>query len=388
MVDSVDVCLERLCGFCKKPVVLKKVKCINCETYFHKSCSTKKTKKCCDKQSFEEDNLQIETQGEMEVLTDSIIEESISRENELLKEINKELKEHIKLLKDKVKYLETENDNLKENLKEKHESSTATYRNDIQKEITEAIKNAQTCLLENKFKCLSSEIDNLKIKMNELNVNGNGRKNYQQQKNDNKQKPLKPVTPKQIFSTTTNHKPVTPKQNTSDLENIQRNMMNSIIHLTTTPGPNHDENKSETLRDQIPNQDGWQTVTRRNKGIFKKHIGESDENVENFKGIKPKVWLYLYRVSKGVTEDDVRIFIKKKNEIPDDQEIIVKKLPSENTHLNAFMVAADFKYKENFYNPKFWPKGVGYKRFDFKRYNEKNKQQNIDLQKPNSFLEI
>lgn len=382
MVDRVDVCLERLCGFCKKPVVLKKVKCINCETYFHKSCSIKKTKKCCDKQNFEDDNLQIETQGDMEVLTDSIIEESISRENELLKEINKELKEHVKLLKDKVKCLEIENTNLKENLNGKYESTN------IQKEMLEAIKNELTCLLENKFKFLSNEIDNLKFKANEVNVNGNGKKNYVQQKND-KQKPLKPVTPKQIFSTTTNHKSVTPKQGTSDLENIQRNMMNSIIHLTATPGgQNYDENKSESLRDQNTNQDGWQTVARRNKGTFKRHIGESDEHVENFKGIKPKVWLYLYRVSKDVTEDDVKIFIKKKNEIPDDQEIIVKKLTLENTHLNSFMVAADFKYKENFYNPKFWPKGVGYKRFDFKRYNGKNKQQNIDQQKPNSFLEI
>lgn len=49
------------------------------------------------------------------------------------------------------------------------------------------------------------------------------------------------------------------------------------------------------------------------------------------------------------------------------------------------MVAADFRFKDNFYDPKFWPKGVCYRRFDFQLHREKIKQKTTDL-RPNSFI--
>lgn len=56
------------------------------------------------------------------------------------------------------------------------------------------------------------------------------------------------------------------------------------------------------------------------------------------------------------------------------------------------MVAADFKYKTDFYKPSFWPRGVAYKRFDFKLHQEKCKTKsiinNIDSDRPSSFLEM
>ena len=41
------------------------------------------------------------------------------------------------------------------------------------------------------------------------------------------------------------------------------------------------------------------------------------------------------------------------------------------------MVAADFQYKEVFYQPSFWPKGVFFRRFDFNRHFEKYKTRHV-----------
>lgn len=53
-----------------------------------------------------------------------------------------------------------------------------------------------------------------------------------------------------------------------------------------------------------------------------------------------------------------------------------------------YKVGADFNFKDSFYNPKFWPKGVRFKRFDFAYHKQKmeaNKNNNIQ---PTTFLEM
>lgn len=76
-----------LCNFCKKSAVNRIVKCLNCSTVFHKSCSMKKTKMCCDKQFYEEEKPK-EIEEILISSDDTTIEKSITLENKLLKEMN------------------------------------------------------------------------------------------------------------------------------------------------------------------------------------------------------------------------------------------------------------------------------------------------------------
>ena len=69
---------------------------------FHKSCFIKKTKKCCDKQLYVEEEKQKEIEDIQIPLDDTTMEKPITLENKLLKEMNKDLRENILLLEEKI----------------------------------------------------------------------------------------------------------------------------------------------------------------------------------------------------------------------------------------------------------------------------------------------
>lgn len=105
--------------------------------------------------------------------------------------------------------------------------------------------------------------------------------------------------------------------------------------------------------------------------------------------------MYISRVTHDVEVEDIKTYLKTKTG-DDEENIIVKEIKTEGNGLKCYMVAADFKYKEDFYQPSFWPKGVGYRRFDFQLYEKyKNRnisQNNVEIQQntaqPISFLGI
>lgn len=72
--------------------------------------------------------------------------------------------------------------------------------------------------------------------------------------------------------------------------------------------------------------------------------------------------------------------VRKLNEAED--QFIVRELQVQHARHKCFMVAADFDYKEQFYSPTFWPKGVGYKRFNFRLHDNYKKPAD-----PETFLE-
>ncbi|CAH1107760.1 unnamed protein product [Psylliodes chrysocephalus] len=136
------------------------------------------------------------------------------------------------------------------------------------------------------------------------------------------------------------------------------------------------ENVIQLNNDTKPNQDGWEIKQRRVRSS-RKNVGESNENT-NFKGAtnnKPKCYMYIYRVGKEVNENDITSFIGNKlniqqNNMKHSEQIIIKKIQCNSINTISFIVATDFSHKDKMYTPSFWPEGVCYRRFDFKKYYE------------------
>lgn len=121
-------------------------------------------------------------------------------------------------------------------------------------------------------------------------------------------------------------------------------------------------------------------VEQNNRRNYKKTIGTATADGE-FGGRAPKVWLYVYRVKSEVTEDVILRYLADKTG-EESSEFVVKDLKARDGGYKCFMVAADFKYKDTFYDPGFWPRGVGYKRFNFRQHEGYAGIQ----QRPDSFL--
>lgn len=346
--ESVDALINKPFKCCKSKVSSSAV-CVNCGNIYHRSCLKR-----------EFPNLVSET-GDTRIKCCSIIPnetkmfqlvvENLKSENEMLKKLLTENEEKYQLLLETKVLMEKNNLLLNENNK-LMEEKIQNYKNGPDKNKNIITKNT------NKEQQL---ITNEKI-------------NLEAQKPTTSKETPKPVTPKQRAQISLKgHKTTTQKHFTKDLENAQKEKMDSLIYINTPLEP-----KTDIYENNGNNE--WKVVQNRGRNKYnKKYIGESEENNENFKGAEPKVWLYLYRVLKEVTEDNIKQFIKKKTNPESDNEIIVRQISSESTQFNRFMVATEFKYKDMLYDPKFWPKGVGYKRFDFKRYYETHR--------PTSFLE-
>ncbi|KAJ8940053.1 hypothetical protein NQ314_010885 [Rhamnusium bicolor] len=247
-------------------------------------CSTKKSKKCCENQNFEEDNL--EEIGDEE-LDDVLIEKSIQWENTILKEMNQDLREINKLLREKNENLERENNNLKVNPKDTVNDTLAENINNItQREIiTNIVKEALVLILESNLKPLITEINNLKLKINMQSDNNAVIKTDTEQKTNNKKKTSekttqnkKPVTPKLSVVNLISDKIVTPNQNKiKDLENLQRKIMEEVIFINQTEATQDQEIGVSNITEQKCNdEEGWTTINRRKKP-FKRNVA----NIKN-----------------------------------------------------------------------------------------------------------
>ncbi|KAG5880158.1 hypothetical protein JTB14_036916 [Gonioctena quinquepunctata] len=117
----------------------------------------------------------------------------------------------------------------------------------------------------------------------------------------------------------------------------------------------------------------------------KKLIGNAEED-EEFLGHKPKAWLYIYRVKPQITTAKITNYIKEKLSMEETgDEVIVKELTSYNTSNKCFMIGAPFDHKNDLYQQNFWPSGVGYRQFDFRRYSqyrsEQEQEKKLDFKK-------
>lgn len=158
---------------------------------------------------------------------------------------------------------------------------------------------------------------------------------------------------------------------------------NDIINLHTE----EPEQNNVIPRQSNVDEDKWQTQGR--KRNYKRNTGQPGEVGEKFKRDKQRIWMYLSKIPQEINEGDIREFLQKKTQ-DNEEDFIIKDL-KENRRLKTFVVAGDFRFKELFYNPKFWPRGVIYRRFDFKRHYEKYNTRNVltdeEETRPNSFLD-
>lgn len=127
-------------------------------------------------------------------------------------------------------------------------------------------------------------------------------------------------------------------------------------------------------------RDGEWKVQRRRRKAYKKTLGENAEENVDFVGVKPRIWMYINRVESHVNEEGIIRYLKKKTD--ENEEFVVRDLKAGRRY-KSFLVAADFKFKDEFYSPTFWPRGVGYKRCNF-RLLEKAAESKSEA----SFLEI
>ncbi|KAJ8927850.1 hypothetical protein NQ314_019652, partial [Rhamnusium bicolor] len=237
----------------------------------YKSCSNKKTKKCCDKQYYEEEK-PLEIIDDQDMVNDCLIEKSVIWENKLLKEMNTNLRENVKQLKEKIGNLETENFELKE-IVNKEKKQTKSHEKLINI-ITETLKEKFDC----NFEMLGKKINILDLKIESLSMYKTEKdKSIKEQKtlSTEKQqtlprynssgisKQLDTGTPKQLNTETTKQLILT-KASTSNqnnlviLEDHQKHIMNEIINLET-----NERSQGESMTQKQQNNDNWQIVQRK-----------------------------------------------------------------------------------------------------------------------------
>lgn len=166
----------------------------------------------------------------------------------------------------------------------------------------------------------------------------------------------------------TNHtkKDISQKSHTADnlLENKINNNEEQIKHGVQKTNQNNDANNSDTEFTVVQTRKQKRNTLRSSK----KMIGKSDEeNKQGFKGIEPKAWIYLYRVLGNVEDIHIKDYLEDK--LGKDSDYAVTELKSNVPNKKCFMVGVNFSFKDKLYEPSFWPKGVGFRRFNFAKYN-------------------
>lgn len=114
-------------------------------------------------------------------------------------------------------------------------------------------------------------------------------------------------------------------------------------------------------------------LQRRQKRQYRRRVGNADVSPEDeasgFAGGERRAWIYLNRVRRHTTQDMVLDYIKGKPGF-ENEAITVRELPSDPNQLKCFVVIAPFHRKDELYEPNFWPRLVGIKRFDFSKHRD------------------
>ena len=141
----------------------------------------------------------------------------------------------------------------------------------------------------------------------------------------------------------------------------------------------------------------YQVAQRRRRKI---NIGSGDGD-QKFHGKNEKtrkIWLYVTRVPDDVGAEDIKNYIitHTKPVNPSEQthverDVEVKVLDTNNTRSNnqSFMVGVEPEFQEEIYKSSFWPRKIGYERFNFRKGQRflRNTQESPDPKQPPSFLD-
>lgn len=331
--------LNLVCKYCSKNVA-NSVNCTVCDSAFHPSCAGRmKGSKSVSESEFVccvVNNSKIPDKGSnKEVLTVlSKQDESLRRENLLLKqllaskdEVVDALREEIHLLKDKI--------------------------------------------------ALLGEIKVLKKGKNEINRNNSkDNETNSDQKNVSDKKVNKVISDK---ITADSVKQSLQTVNKQLLENKQREIMQDLIDA-----PN--SNRLITLgeiseKPSTIDEDGFTVVQNRrrknynrenvfyknNKAKFNITVGTGTVNLDStFKSQPKKMWIFVGKVGEGVKKETVEEYIRSKCSIKNLNELIVNELTTRGKS-TSFQVGIDDKYYEDLKASDFWPSGIIIRRYNFWR---------------------
>lgn len=332
--DKEDVSSQDECKYCRKAVT-SCLKCCECGAIYHPSCALRTSGcyfKCCKSERKKNDKLGVSAEKVEEKSVDFSMEAFT-----YLKLLVEEQTVTNNLLREKINYLEKE----LESEKSKGKSTEDKYNELLKKE--------------DKKHSVSDK--------HQKNVNLNKNINIAEAAKKGSQNTVNP--------------------NMKTMATQQQQIMNSYININSDISGQENEEESKQCTGNSDNKVNnknyeFKTVTykqKRQKNGNRNNICHGtnmSEDESSFKGVDKKLWLYVYRVPRQVTENNVINFISKKPSFKN-LKIDAKELPTNENQNKVFLVTAPFEKKEEMYQPDFWPKGVAVKRFDFnrqKRYNQ------------------
>lgn len=79
-----------------------------------------------------------------------------------------------------------------------------------------------------------------------------------------------------------------------------------------------------------------------------------------------KMWLYIGKAAQSVSCDNIKDYLTKKLKNPTNGEFIVEKLKTVGS-TNSFKVGLSMGYYDEVNSCEFWPKGITFRRFNFKK---------------------
>lgn len=318
------------CGYCKNTVSKSALQCRTCLKIFHPSCGNRVKDNCCG-QDLIAFSLRNETEKDKYLAADVSTASSLSAEStnvDLLLKIINQLEENASLYKFKISILEKTLDEKEEIIREmkikRNKKSDKQYVENIMNVIPSSSEVRQSATDDHGRDQLGVSV---------------------------------PVL-------ATQHKQSSSLNNLSVNQNKQKsreNLSEQTSNRTTSPAT------------QMSSE--WKTVGKRRKKNIKTRYGtgKTDNNQNGFTGQEKKAWFFINRVKSHVTEEQVKNYIKSKNNFKDTTvEVKELSLAGKLGDLKSFLIKVPFKHKDELYDTEFWPENVGIRRFNFRAY-EKNR---------------
>lgn len=161
---------------------------------------------------------------------------------------------------------------------------------------------------------------------------------------------------------------------TEEIVNKQLSVMENLIYLNEDPVTEKYETQTRFRQTDGRNRmnrqstDGNRDDAGKKPG-FSKYAGtrgSAPPDPDNmFKARPSKMWLYVGKVAETVEEAHVINYITKKCSIKEEDQVIVRKLPLLGRS-RAFQVGIDPKFYDELNKSEFWPNGVIIRRFNFR----------------------
>ncbi|KAK9496781.1 hypothetical protein O3M35_012974 [Rhynocoris fuscipes] len=177
------------------------------------------------------------------------------------------------------------------------------------------------------------------------------------------------ITPT-ILEKATDKKKSSPLNNIRDITPTFSDVVKNDIEHNETASPTVDHLNVQSDNNTEENGESWKTVTtkkRKTKRIIGTATsGDSESAGSTLVAGNRKMWLYVGKIKKNTTVEEVLKFLKFK--LPT-EEFVCEKLDSKGYYA-SFKIGLNYNLMENVMCPEFWPKDVLIRRFLFRRNNQ------------------